>query len=277
METLKPNNLPSCQPFNALGVAGQAGSRMNRRTRHWSYTPTTPIPAKSAIGATSRHNPMIDRQKFIAWLDLPKGDAVKLTNRNRQTLATITTFEGQTYHYRVEQTPGSFTLSDAGASFIISDRNGSRDAGEYIEAHVDATVADEVAQRNDNLTGELRDQFGLDADHADAIAQWHCQRCRQASTASRAKDLALLIEVLLTRPNPKLAGAGMSYAAGLDSINGKTMTETARELGVTRAAVSKESNFWSDTLGLPRSRYMKSARARRAYRTAQLNRVKRGR
>jgi len=214
-----------------------------------------------------------NRQRFIEWLNLPEGSRLKLSKRGKRMTATVTTTDSQSLTYWITESGGSYTLSDTANTFIVSDHNGSRDPEEYVEAQIASTVEDEVAQRLDSLTGELKDAFNLNDSQAAAIAQWHCQRCQQASVESRAKDLVSLIEVLLTRQNPKLAAAGMSYAAGLDGIAGKPMTATAKELGVTRQAVSKEANFWSDTLGLPRSRYMKSQRARTAYRNAQLKRA----
>ena len=218
---------------------------------------------------------MINRFKFVKWLNLPKGDTVKLQKRGERVQAQITT-GNNTLTYWVQETAGSYTLNDTANPTVVSDHNGSRDPEEYAEASTGSTVTEDVAERNDSLSGELQDAFQLDAEQADAIAQWHCRRCQEASTTARAHDLVRLIEVLLTRQNPRLAAAGMAYAAGLDGIAGKPMTETARELSVTRQAVSKEANFWSDALKLPRSRYMKSARARVAYRTAQLKRGGRG-
>jgi len=81
-----------------------------------------------------------------------------------------------------------------------------------------------------------------------------------------ARVLTKAVNFLMTQSNAKLAAIGISFAAGLPYLNGRTMTEAAIHCGCTRQAISKIVNAAADALELPRSQYMKSAETREIYR-----------
>ncbi len=134
----------------------------------------------------------------------------------------------------------------------------------------EAQYTPDIAALLDSELDQLR-QVMLDATShnvplAQAILAWHKQH-----VDSMARQIAayMLVQVVEhwgkpTR-NPTLKAWGLRFAANLDNVMGKTMTQVAKDLGVTRSAISKSANSWCDALGLPRSAYMKSQQARKAY------------
>lgn len=71
--------------------------------------------------------------------------------------------------------------------------------------------------------------------------------------------------------NPKVTLCAFCFAAGLYVNQGMSITELAESLGVTKQALSKRIVKFTEQLGLPPSRGMKSEKARESYRAAQLN------
>ncbi len=78
-------------------------------------------------------------------------------------------------------------------------------------------------------------------------------------------------EILATR-NPRLTVTAFCIAAGLYTLEGKSMTQLAAENGVSRAALSDRCVKITEKLGLPPSRTMKSLASRAAYSRTQLKR-----
>lgn len=73
------------------------------------------------------------------------------------------------------------------------------------------------------------------------------------------------IGAYFTRGNAEVNKWGFIFAVGLDAAEGQSMEDVAKQIGVTRAAISKSANEWVALLGLPRSRYMRSESAVEAY------------
>lgn len=73
---------------------------------------------------------------------------------------------------------------------------------------------------------------------------------------------------VMAHKNPKLTVTAFAFAAGLYVLEGKSVTELAKELGVTKQALSKRAVLITQELGLPPSRGMKSEQARESYRKA---------
>lgn len=70
---------------------------------------------------------------------------------------------------------------------------------------------------------------------------------------------------ILCRPNPKLTVTSFAFAANMFINEGKSETQLAKELGVTRAAFSARTVAITKALGLPPSRGMKTEKARESY------------
>ena len=68
-----------------------------------------------------------------------------------------------------------------------------------------------------------------------------------------------------TQGNAEVNKWGFIFAAGFDAAEGRSMEEVAKEIGVTRAAISKAAGEWIKRLNLPRSRYMRSESTQDAY------------
>jgi hypothetical protein len=88
--------------------------------------------------------------------------------------------------------------------------------------------------------------------------------------ASASAILASFCARIRSHPNPMLAFDAACFASGLMDIEGLSEAALAERHGVTRAGFSKLVVQWSETFGLPPSRGMRSKRARRIYRLAQL-------
>ena len=81
-----------------------------------------------------------------------------------------------------------------------------------------------------------------------------------------------LVADLIAEGNTRLTIECLAVALGLSAYNGETMTDIAKRHGITRAAVSKRCVDITERLNLPPSRAMRTTRARRIYRKAQLKR-----
>lgn len=59
---------------------------------------------------------------------------------------------------------------------------------------------------------------------------------------------------------------GLAYAIGSKHINGQSMSSKAKDIGVTKAAISKHARFFIKALNFPVSPYMKSEESVKVYR-----------
>ena len=82
--------------------------------------------------------------------------------------------------------------------------------------------------------------------------------------------LRRLIAEILSQGNARLTLECLALACGLGTLQGESMTSIAKRHGLTRAAVSKRCVDITEKLNLPPSRSMRSKKARRAYRKAQI-------
>lgn len=142
-----------------------------------------------------------------------------------------------------------------------------RDAAEFTEA----SYTDDPADRLDSFRLGAHTILRASQDMStvlDALCSLHAEfapadcGCWDAWMAAIARRLANLDQ------DEKVRRVAFLFAVGLPSLDGHTMTEAARMLGVSRAAISKEACRWRDDIGLPANQYTKSERARRAYKMA---------
>lgn len=82
----------------------------------------------------------------------------------------------------------------------------------------------------------------------------------------RAEVIRKALSIILDARDPRIGAYATAFAVGLLDLRGWTMTECAKRLGVTRAAISKMTVRACNIFGLPPSRYMKSEAARDSYR-----------
>ena len=92
------------------------------------------------------------------------------------------------------------------------------------------------------------------------VLGWHRDLVYQEALGIASGMLNYIVDGKNTLP-----GWSLKFAAELSGAQGKTMTAVAKRLKVSKSAVSKAANRWADELKLPRSRYMKSGRAREVY------------
>ena len=100
----------------------------------------------------------------------------------------------------------------------------------------------------------------------------------KATTADEARILTVetlsrVLPMLVKPGNVRLRVYALMFAINSDALNGVwTQTAAAKEMGVTRAAVSKQVQWWLDFLGFRRNAHTKSAEAVESYRTVQRER-----
>jgi hypothetical protein len=219
---------------------------------------------------------MIDKRRFLKWLKLP-ARAVEFsangeTDPLKPTANIVVTIDKQKFRYHARQTATGFILEETSFSVgnptggFIDDDSTDRDAAEFDESSCEAVLP------SDSLDDILAEQFqdlNLPKSVIEQFARWHEQQIETARESALATNLRSVVAMFLSPGNLSLRAWALAFAAGLDAAEGKSMTEVGRELGVTRAAVSKETNRWTDLLGLNRSRYMKSETARKSYSTVQ--------
>lgn len=220
---------------------------------------------------------MIDKIAFVKWIQLPAASIEFHQNGesdpSQPTANIIVTLNDEKLHYHVRQiAPGSFILEATShcvgsplASFS-DDESTDRDASEFNEASCDPVFP------TDNLSDILAEQFNdlkLSKATCAAIAEWHEKQIQTARESALALNIRAIVAMFMSPGNLSLRAWALAFAAGLDAAEGRSMTEVARELKVTRAAVSKETNRWADLLNLPRSRYLKSEQARESYSEVQ--------
>ena len=83
-----------------------------------------------------------------------------------------------------------------------------------------------------------------------------------------------LVADIVADDNTRLTIECLAIALGLRVYAGDSMTEVANRHGITRAAVSKRCVDITTRLNLPPSRAMRSEKARKTYRNAQLKRYR---
>ena len=88
---------------------------------------------------------------------------------------------------------------------------------------------------------------------------------REPSTRLRVL-LACMDSHMSTRADAQLGWVEISCALGLGSVSGKTVTQLAGELGITKQAVFKGATKFLRMSGLPPAFGMKSEEARAKYR-----------
>jgi hypothetical protein len=130
-----------------------------------------------------------------------------------------------------------------------------------------ASYRTDLAAEIDTFGETIAERFGLGLEAAYLLAEWMANEIAQRAMNYRAQDLNRISGVFIDSKNPKLFSAGLAFAANIASINGLgTQAEFARQLGLSRAAVSKATKFWQSFLNLPPSPHMKSAKACEKYR-----------
>lgn len=104
------------------------------------------------------------------------------------------------------------------------------------------------------------------------------QKWLTITTADQARILTVetlsrVLPMLVKPGNVRLRVYALMFAINSDALNGVwTQTAAAKEMGVTRAAVSKQVQWWLDFLGFRRNAHTKSAEAVESYRTVQRER-----
>jgi hypothetical protein len=96
------------------------------------------------------------------------------------------------------------------------------------------------------------------------------QEVIQAGMAEANRILRHLVADLIDEANMRLTIECLAISLGLSAYNGDSMTSIAKRCGVTRAAVSKRCVDITKRLKVLPSRAMRSTKARKIYRKAQI-------
>jgi hypothetical protein len=114
----------------------------------------------------------------------------------------------------------------------------------------------------DGLPEKLAERFGLSLEKARGLVRWHGEILASEVERHRSFLFQRLIAGFLQTKNPKLAAAGLAFAAELNALNGLgSQAEYARQIGLSRAALSKMTKYWQDELNLKPSAFQKSEQA----------------
>lgn len=129
-----------------------------------------------------------------------------------------------------------------------------------------ARVLPDYAASIDKPHEILADEFGISAEKAARLIQWHNLEIQAAVDREKSNYLQLIIGGLLSSKNPKLNAAGLAFAANLAALNGlPCQREYARQNHISASALSKVVKAWSHTLGLRPSAHQKSEQACATY------------
>lgn len=127
-----------------------------------------------------------------------------------------------------------------------------------------STLRDEDASES-NVAAETPD-FAATIDNEPAPAATTTE-----SLDEKVMDvLRILLGEVLSQGNTRLTLECLSLACGFTTLQGESMTSLAKRHGVSRAAVSKRCVDITEKLNLPPSRSMRSKKARKIYRKAQM-------
>lgn len=127
--------------------------------------------------------------------------------------------------------------------------------------------ADEVDRRNPWWL--IAEKF----DVSEALARRIWEDQQEALSAEKEFIAAHVLSEIaseMIRPckNPRARAFGLMFAAGLDELNGvHSQAEVARELGMTRAAISHWTGYWRNKVRLVVEKFGRNG-ARESYRTA---------
>lgn len=132
------------------------------------------------------------------------------------------------------------------------------DNGERVAKSQTSQGPDEILA--DKLPAELQEILDRELDERVAVIVW--------------ESITRFALAIMQHKNPRLTVTAFAFAAGLYVLEGKSVTELALELGVTKQALSKRIVLITQELGLPPSRGMKSVEARESYRRAQMKTTK---
>jgi DNA-binding phage protein len=125
---------------------------------------------------------------------------------------------------------------------------------------------------NGSATGDSADSPLMRIGDDPALVVQEPEAKPDSSMRDATEILRHLVADLLSEGNTRLTLECLAVALGLSAYNGETMTDIAKRHGITRAAVSKRCVDITERLNLPPSRAMRSEKARRIYRKAQLKR-----
>lgn len=136
----------------------------------------------------------------------------------------------------------------------------------HIEQYVEVDMAAEI----DSLNEILYEKYSVKSDRekwmVDQFVIFLSEKIELETEKAHARVIKQVVALLINAKNAKLQSYGLAFASGLEHLAGLTMTDAAKRLHVTKAAVSKVTVKACEFLGLNRSRYMKTEKAAEAYR-----------
>ncbi len=103
--------------------------------------------------------------------------------------------------------------------------------------------------------------------------KWLTNATQDEARQLTVETLSRVLPILVKPGNVRLRVYSLMFAINSDALNGvTTQTKAAQEMGLTRAAVSKQVQWWLKFLRCRRNAHTKSAEAVKSYKTVQLER-----
>lgn len=140
------------------------------------------------------------------------------------------------------------------------------DAAERSAASFSPDLAREIDQ-DAEMIAEIAD---ISLQKARIISVFMQKRIEEESAKRESRTIVAIAGAFLKAANSKLLAGGLAFACDLALTAGLgTMQDWARQIGVSRAAVSKVAKWWQRELGLPVGSHMRDEQKCRAYSEAQ--------
>lgn len=98
-----------------------------------------------------------------------------------------------------------------------------------------------------------------------AIERWHMTEVDCFDVKAWAARLSLILGTIIGSVNPRTTTLALAYAIASPIIQGKSMRQTAREIGVSPNTIPKAVSDWQARLQLRRSSYQWSDASRASY------------
>lgn len=125
--------------------------------------------------------------------------------------------------------------------------------------------ADEIPIEEDPAC-EMADDYGIPLATARAILKWHQSAVKEQLLSHESDMLSIVVGGLISSRNVRIAAGALAFATNMAALNGLgSLTDYAKQLGVTKSIISKAMKQWKTSLGLPSTCYQKSAEACKTY------------
>jgi len=138
--------------------------------------------------------------------------------------------------------------------------------------HAEPSVYPDIAALIDTPTDRLIEAiapYHLDPALLAAVERWHLKEIGGWDARAWALRLHCIMEKIIASTHPQLAVIGLAYAIGSCIVEGRSMREAARAIGVSPFTLGKIAGQWTRDLDLRRSAYQWPEHTMRHYRAVR--------